>query len=130
MHHNHLEGLLKQITGPSPGASDSVGLGWALRTGLTGSQAVLILRVAGLLLEKHRPRPVTPHREQAPSWTQQALSSPLPHKDSLRAVSKRHSCSQGWAVPPLPRPGGMDHFRPVRWKGRSAEGCPGETATG
>lgn len=31
MHHNHLEGLLKQITGPSPGASDSVGLGWALR---------------------------------------------------------------------------------------------------
>lgn len=97
MHHNHLEGLLKQITGPSPGASDSVGLWWALGTGLAGSQEVLILLVPGLLFEKHCPRPVIPHSEQAPSWTQQALllafpsPSPSPTRYSLSEVSKRHS---------------------------------------
>lgn len=89
-----------------PPASGSVARGWGLRTGLTGSQVVLLLLIPGLHSEKRRPKPQSllsssdklPHRHCC--W-----SAPMPFSSSGVVLV----CSVPGSPPPRSKSQGSHH---------------------
>lgn len=105
-------GLVKTDRKHPPRASDSVALGWGLRTGLTGSQVALVLRIPGLHLEKQGPSPLSAPVPSSLTGTAAGLH-PHPSPSPTRAQSRGHPCHKANPrVPPLPKwfPVSMDPF--------------------